>query len=59
MKKPTSELRRLVKQSSKSQGEIARESKVPQSTISSFVSGGDLRGVNVDKLAKYFGVELK
>lgn len=57
--KPTTKLRTLIKHSGKSQSDIARKSKVPQSTINTFVGGGDLRGVNIDKLAKYFGVELK
>lgn len=51
-------IREAVKASGKSLNEIARETGIPQPTISRFVLGADLRVSNVDKLAEYFGLQL-
>ena len=52
-------IRQAIKTSDKSLNEVARDTGIPQSTISRFVLGADLRVSNVDKLAEYFGLRLK
>ena len=55
----TDRLRELIANSELSQAEIARGSGVPQPRISNFLRGVQLRGASLDKLAAFFGEELR
>jgi plasmid maintenance system antidote protein VapI len=51
-------LRRAIAQSGLSHNELARQTKIPQPTITRFVNGLDLRLSNADRLAAHFGLAL-
>ncbi len=55
----TDHLRKLVRDSEASRYAIAQATGVQQSALLRFVAGKDLRGESLDKLAEYYGLELK
>ncbi len=52
-------LRAAIKTSGKSARTLAGETGIPQSTISRFLSGTDMKLSNASVLAKHLGLELK
>jgi hypothetical protein len=53
------QLRELVGRSGKPAYRVAEESGVPQGVLSRFLNGSGLAIQNVEKLARYFGLELR
>jgi transcriptional regulator with XRE-family HTH domain len=54
------QLRQIIVDSGKTQVEIESETGIPQPTMSKFMSGKrGLRLTDIDKLAVYFGLELR
>jgi len=56
---PSNRLRQAIRDSGKSANQIARETGISQPTITTFLNGRDLRMETADKLAAYFGLELR
>lgn len=52
-------LRNAINTCGKSANEIARETSVPQPTISRFLQGADMRLSKAEKIAAFLGLELK
>lgn len=52
-------LRNAINASGVSANEIARETGVPQPTITRFLQGADMRLSRAEKIAQYLGLELK
>lgn len=52
-------LRAAIVNSGKSANEIAKETGVPQPTITRFLAGADMRVSRASKIAAYLGLELK
>ena len=57
--KITSALRVAITESAQTRYAIAKGAGVDQAALLRFMEGGDIRGATVDKLADYFGLELK
>ncbi|MEX2138584.1 MAG: helix-turn-helix transcriptional regulator [Pirellulales bacterium] len=53
------QLRQAIERSGLSHNEIARQTKIPQPTITRFVNGLDMRLSNADRLAAHFGLTLQ
>lgn len=53
------QLREAIRSSGKSANVVARESGVPQPTITRFLNGADMKGSTIDKLAAHFCLELR
>jgi hypothetical protein len=53
------QLRAAVRDSGKSGNVVAKESGIPQPTLSRFLAGANMSSAAVDKLAAYFGLVLK
>jgi predicted transcriptional regulator len=51
-------LRRAINQSGLTANELHRRTGVPQSTISRFLAGADMRMSNAAKIADYLGLSL-
>lgn len=56
---PTEQLREAIRESGISQYALAKETEVPQSRISDFLSGRAIASDNFDRLAKAMGLELR
>jgi plasmid maintenance system antidote protein VapI len=56
---PSERLRQSIRECKKSANQIARETGISQPTITTFLNGRDLRMETADKLAAYFGLELR
>ena len=52
-------LRDSIRASKKSGNQIAKETGVPQFSVSRFLAGADIRLSSAEKLAAYFGFEFK
>lgn len=57
--KPTETLRNAVNGSKESRYAICAATGIDQAALKRFADGGDIRGETLDKLAEYFGLELK
>ena len=55
----SNQLRTAIRKSGKSANVLAKESGIPQPTITRFLAGGEMRSNTIDKLAAYFGLELR
>ena len=55
----SNQLRAAIRKSGKSANVLAKESGVPQPTITRFLAGAEMRSNTIDKLAAYFGLELR
>lgn len=60
MPKPLADtLREAIRNSGLSASEIARNTGVPQPTITRFLAGADMKLETASKIAAYLGLELK
>jgi hypothetical protein len=55
----SNQLRTAIRRSGKSANELAKEAKIPQPTITRFLNGADMKASTIDKLAEYFGLQLR
>jgi plasmid maintenance system antidote protein VapI len=52
-------LRQAIRTSGSSVYSLAKETSIPQSMLTRFVNGKDIRLETADRLAKFFGLSLK
>lgn len=53
------QLRMAIQQSGKSATALAKDCGIPQPMLTRFINGLDVRLATADKLAAYFGLELR
>lgn len=56
---PTETIRDAVNASKESRYAISQATEIDQAALKRFAEGGDAVGATLDKLAEYFGLELK
>jgi len=56
---PINTLRDAVNGSKETRYAICQATEIDQAALKRFAEGGDIRGETVDKLASYFGLELR
>ncbi len=55
----TKTIRDAVNASEETRYAICQVTEIDQAALKRFAEGGDIRGVTLDKLAEYFGLELR
>jgi predicted XRE-type DNA-binding protein len=55
----TDQLREIIRASGLTQAQVAKLSGVPQPRISEFLRGGSMHSPNLDRLARFFDLELR
>lgn len=55
----TTTIRAEITRRELSANQLARETGLPQTTISAFLRGADMRGASLSRLCRYLGLELR